>query len=548
MDCDLIIKDGRIVDGTGGPWFSGDVAIKGEKIVAVGRIGSVNSEEVIDAEGLTVSPGFIDVHCHSEQQLLVNPQADSLVRQGLTTVINGVCGFSAAPIKKEHAYLYGLEEYITTNFSLGDYSNLLEGQGTAINAGSFVGHANCRVYAMGEDAWDRSSTDNELEEMKALVADAMEDGAFGLSTGLEYPPQTIITTDEIVELARVAARYGGIYATHVRSRDVKVVAATKEAIEIGERAGIAVEGSHWGARFPSDGKTKLIVELCEEARERGLDIAFDQVPWTTDEDGIGWCGCAMINPIVGGTEYTAKGREFTLEMLRDPEVVAHLKRDLPNRQYGPILAGTRGLLDTWDRLLLVHCEANPQYNMRNLREIGDMMGKDPFDALIDILLAEGENFDRVWGTVGFTTQWDTDFSLLHPLCSVTADTSNNAPYGPLSEEPVNESTTRAYGHFPYFFEKWVREDRLLTLEDAVRKCTGLPAQRVRIMDRGLLRPGMFADIVIFDPKTIKNKATWERPRRYPEGIRNVIVNGEVVVEDNDHTGALNGKVLRLNQP
>jgi N-acyl-D-aspartate/D-glutamate deacylase len=256
----------------------------------------------------------------------------------------------------------------------------------------------------------------------------------------------------------------------------------------------------------------------------------------------------MINPIIGGTEYTAKGREFTLEMLRDLEVVAHLKRDLPNRQYGPILAGTRGLLDTWDRFLLVHCEENPQYNMKNMREIGDMTGKDPFDALIDILLAEGENFKRVWGTVGFTTQWDTNFSLLHPHCSVTADTSNDAPYGPLSEEPVNESTTRAYGQFPYFFEKWVREDRLLTLEDAVLKCTGLPAQRVRLMDRGLLRPGMYADVVIFDPETIRNKATWEEPRRYPEGIRNVLVNGKVVIEENRHTGTLNGKVLRLNPP
>jgi N-acyl-D-amino-acid deacylase len=548
LDFDLVIRNGRIVDGTGGPWFDGDVAINGEKIAAVGGIGSADAEVVIDAEGLVVSPGFIDIHCHSEYTLFVNPQADSLVRQGLTTVINGVCGGSPAPVKKEHAHIYGLEEHIDADFSLGDYNRVIEGQGVAINAGAFVGLENCRIWAMGMDAWDRSPTGEELEEMKTLVAEAMEDGAFGLSTGLEYPPQTIVTTDEIVELAKVTATYGGIYATHIRSRDVKVVAAAEEAIEIGERAAIAVEGSHWGARFPSDGKTKFIVELCEEARKRGLDIAFDQVPWTTDEDGIGWCGCAMINPIIGGTEYTAKGREFTLEMLRDPEVVAHLKRDLPNRQYGPILAGTRGLLDTWDRFLLVHCEANPQYNMRNLREIGDMMGKDPFDALIDILLAEGENFDRVWGTVGFTTQWDTDFSLLHPLCSVTADTSNDAPYGPLSEEPVNEATTRAYGHFPYFFEKWVREDRLLTLEDAVRKCTGLPAQRVRIMDRGLLRPGMFADIVIFDPKTIKNKATWERPRRYPEGIRNVIVNGEVVVEDNDHTGALNGKVLRLNQP
>jgi N-acyl-D-amino-acid deacylase len=383
-------------------------------------------------------------------------------------------------------------------------------------------------------------------DMMRLVAEAMVDGAFGLSTGLEYPPQTIVETDEIVELAKVAGRYGGIYSTHIRSRDIKVVAATKEAIEIGERACISVEGSHFGTRFPSDGKTKLIVELVEAARERGLDMAFDQVPWTTDEEGISWCGSTMVSPIVSGSKFTDKGKQISLDMLKDPKVVEFLKKDLPNRQYGPILAGTRGLLDTWDRFLLVHCEKNPQYNMRNLKEIGEMMDKDPFDALIEILIAEGENFDRVWGTVGFTSQWDTDFSLLHSFCSVTIDATNDAPYGSLSKEPVTEIISRAYGQFPYFIEKWVLEDRLLTLEDAIWKCTGLPAQRVRIMDRGLLRPGMYADIMIFDPKKIKNKSTWEKPRQYPEGISKVIVNGSIVVEDNSHSGSLKGKILRLN--
>jgi len=525
----------------------GDVAIAGEKIQSIGRLRSVEADIVINAEDKVVSPGFIDIHCHAERQLLVNPQADSLVRQGVTTVINGVCGFSAAPIKREHLHLFGLGEERLGWSTFDEYYSQLEESGVALNTGSFVGLANCRISAMGEDAWDRSPKERELEEMKGLVVEAMEDGAFGLSTGLEYPPQTIVETDEIVELAKVASRYGGTYSTHIRSRDVKVVAATKEAIEIGERASVPVEGSHFGTRFPSDGKTKFIVELVDAARERELDIAFDQVPWITDEGGIGWCGCSMVSPIVSGSKFTDKGKQITLEMLKDPEVVDFLKKDLPNRQYGPILAGTRGFLDTWDRFLLVHCEKNSQYNGRNLKEIGEMMGKDPFDALIEILVAEGEDFDRVWGAVGFTSQWDTDFSLLHPFCSVAIDATNDAPYGPLSKLPITETTTRAYGQFPYLFEKWVREDRLLTLEDAVRKCTGLPAQRVRIMDRGLLRPWMRADIVIFDPKKIKNKATWAEPRQYPEGISKVFVNGSVVVDENSHSGSLKGKVLRLNK-
>jgi N-acyl-D-amino-acid deacylase len=235
-------------------------------------------------------------------------------------------------------------------------------------------------------------------------------------------------------------------------------------------------------------------------------------------------------------------------MLKDPQVIRFLKEDLHNRQYGPILAGERGLLDTWDRVLLIHCEKNPQYNGKNMREIGEMMGRDPFNALIEILVAEGEDYRKVWGAVGITSLWDTNFSLLHPHCSVTADASNDAPYGPLSQQPITETTTRAYGQFPYFFEKWVREDRALTLEEAVRKCTGLPAQRTRLTNRGLLRPGMHADIVVFDMRTISNRSTWDEPRQYPEGIHKVLVNGRLVIDQDQHTGALAGKVLRLNSP
>jgi len=544
---DIAIRGGRIVDGTGGSWFIGDVAVSGERIAKIGKVDPREANSIVDASGMVVSPGWVDIHCHSDISILINPQADSLVRQGITTILNGVCGTSAAPRSREYAYLFEENKIVKpdwTNFD--EYFGRIEKQGVSINVGSFVGLGNCRIAAMGEAAWDRTPTEGELDRMKMLVEEAMQQGAFGLSTGLEYQPQTIVRTEEIIELAKVAGKYGGIYATHIRSRDVKVVEAAEEAIEIGEKAGIPVEGSHFGARFPSDGKTKHLVDLCLEARRRGADIAFDQIPWTMDEDGVGWCGGDLASIITWGSKYTAKGRKVTLDMLKDPKVVEFLKRDLHNRQYGPILAGSRGLLDSWDRVRLAHCEQNPQYNGMNLREIGKMTGKDPFDALIDILVAEGEDFERIWGAVGITSQWDTDFSLLHPLSSVTIDSGIDAPYGPLAEEPVFESTTRAYGQFPYFFEKWVRKERLLTLEDAVRKCSGLPAQRVRIMDRGLLRPGMFADIVVFDHRKIGNRATLENPRQYPSGIKKVLVNGSIVVDSEEHTNRLSGKILRLN--
>ncbi|MCK4439001.1 amidohydrolase family protein, partial [Candidatus Bathyarchaeota archaeon] len=486
-----------------------------------------------------------DVHSHSDFSLLVNPEADSFIRQGVTTVFNGNCGMSAAPLNeetKEH-----IEEARGVNvdwLSTAEYFSVIESGGVAINLATFTGLSNLLTSAMGMDAYDRPPTEEEVEAMKKMLTQAMTEGSYGLSSGLEYDPQTLVDTETLVELCRVVAGYGGIYATHIRSRDVKVVEAAKEAVAIGERSGVYVEGVHWGARFPSDGKTKHIVDLFDAARERGLDVGFNQVPWTMDEDGIGWCGCGLIDPIIIGSKYIKKGGEFTYEMLKDPEVIEYLRRDLPNRQYGPILAGRRGLLDTWDRFLVAHCEKSPEYNGMNLKQIGQQMGKAPFDALIDILVKEGEGFERAWGAVGITSRWDTDFSLLHPNCSVVIDSGNDSPRGPLSEEPVGELTTRAYGQYPYFFEKWVREDRALSLEEAVRKCTGLPAQRMRVMDRGLIRPGQRADIMIWDPQEIRNNATWMNPRVYPSGISKVFVNGALVVEDNEHTGALKGEVLR----
>jgi len=373
-----LIKNGKVVDGTGSPWFKGDVAISTGKITQVGKLDPKDYDMVIDADGLVVSPGIIDIHSHSDYSLLVNPEADSFIRQGITTVFNGNCGGSAAPLNESAREFFEERRGVSIDWlSTAEYLSTMESRGVAINSATFTGLGNLLVSAMGMDAYDRPPTDEELEQMKRMLKQAMDEGSYGLSSGLEYDPQTLIDTDALVELCRIVAGYGGIYATHIRSRDVKVVEAAKEAAEIGERSGVIVEGVHWGARYPSDGKTKHIVDLFDAARERGLDVGFNQVPWTMDENGVGWCGCGLIEPIIIGSKYIKKGAEFTYEMLKDPEVIEYLRGDLPNRQYGPILAGTRGLLDTWDRFLVAHLENSPEYNGMNLKQIGQEMGKAP---------------------------------------------------------------------------------------------------------------------------------------------------------------------------
>lgn len=342
-----MIRNGRVVDGTSSPWFRGDVAFSSGKITRVGNLNPEDFDEVIDAGGLVVSPGIIDIHSHSDFSLLMNPEADSFIRQGVTTVFNGNCGMSAAPLNEEAKEHIEEARGVSVDWlSTAEYFSVIESRGVAINLATFTGLSNLLTSAMGMDAYDRPPTEEEVEAMKGMLTQAMTEGSYGLSSGLEYDPQTLVDTETLVELCRVVAGYGGIYATHIRSRDVKVVEAAKEAVAIGERSGVYVEGVHWGARFPSDGKTKHIVDLFDAARERGLDVGFNQVPWTMDEDGIGWCGCGLIEPIIIGSKYIKKGGEFTYEMLKDPEVIEYLRRDLPNRQYGPILAGRRGLLDT----------------------------------------------------------------------------------------------------------------------------------------------------------------------------------------------------------
>ncbi|MCD6530155.1 D-aminoacylase [Candidatus Bathyarchaeota archaeon] len=535
---DLIIKDGFVVDGTGNPWVKTDVGVKTGKIVKVGRINKAEGDRVIDASGLIVCPGFIDIHDHSEFHILANPQAESKVRQGVTTQLNGNCGSSAAPLIGE-----ALEQARKTAEPIGvkvdwstlaEYNAKLERQGVAINVASLVGYNTVRLGVMGYE--DRPPSEEELEEMKRIVAQAMEDGAFGMSTGLDkgLVPGCFTTTEELIEVARVVAKYGGFYASHIRNRQERIIEAAKEAIRIGEEAGIPVQISHYNPRYPDDDKMPECLKLLDEARRRGIDVTCDAIPPTL-ENGWHWAVGVLATQVLPNWAYEG-GLEKTLERLRDPKTREKMKKD-NDPLWGVCKEGR------WDRVKILQCEKNPELRGKTIQEIAEMKGVDPLDAAYDILLAEGKGLTKVY-ILGTSTREETVYQVLkHPACSIQSDRRVHAPYGPLAKvmtEPL------AYGCFPRAIQLLVKEKKLLTLEDAIRKMTSLSARRMELRDRGLLREGFWADITIFDFKRIRERGTLEKPAQYPEGIEYVIVNGEIVVDKGEHTGKLPGKVLRKN--
>ena len=533
---DIVIKDGFVVDGAGNPWIKIDVGIKDGRISYIGKIDGSEGDYVIDASGLIVSPGFIDIHDHSEFPILANPQAESKVRQGVTTQLNGNCGFSAAPLKGEAVdYARKIAEPIGVEVdwsTFAEYNAKLERQGIAINVGNLVGNSLLRLSVMGYE--NRPPNRDELEEMKALVAEAMEDGVFGMSTGLDkgLVPGCFSTTEEIIELAKIVAKYGGFYTSHIRNRQERIVEATKEAIHIGEEAGLPVHISHWNPRYPDDDKMPICMKLLEEARARGLDVTCDAIPPTL-EKGWHWAVGPLSTQVLPEWAYEG-GLDKTLERLRDPEIREKMKRD-NDPLWGVCKEGR------WDRVKLFQCEKSPELRGKTIQEIADMKGVDPLDAAYDILLAEGRGFPLIH-ILGTSTREETVCKALkHPVCSIQSDRRVHAPYGPLAKvrtEPL------AYGCFPRVFQLLVKEKKLFTLEEAVRKMTSLSAQRMGLRDRGLLREGFWADVTIFDFKRIRERGTLENPAVYPEGIEYVIVNGEIVIEKGEHTGKLPGKVLK----
>jgi dihydroorotase/N-acyl-D-amino-acid deacylase len=529
---DILIQSGRIMDGTGNPWYMGDIGIANDRIVAIGKLSGTTAKRVIDAKGMVVSPGFIDMLGQSETALLIDNRSISKLAQGITTEITGEGG-SIAPNNANtiaaaqpllDAYHLKIDWY-----TLDDYWQRLSKKGTPINIGTYVGAAQVREAVLGDV--DRAPTAAELEKMKALVAQAMQQGAMGISTALIYPPGFYAKTDELIELAKVAAQYGGIYATHMRSEGLNEVAAVREALRIGEEANIPVEIFHLKVSGKSRaGKMIEIVRMIQDARNNGQDVTADMYPYLAGATAL----ASSLPPWVADG-----GMDKLLARLRDPAVRQRIKTEMTS-------TGER----TWENLYLdagdapgvmVSSVVNPElkkFTGKTVAEIAEAQKKDPLDALMDFVLAD----KGLTGALYFiASEDDLQTGLRQPWTSIGLDANEMSMDGALFEPHAHP---RTFGSMPRFLGHYVRDLQLIPLEQAIRKITSLPAQREHLVGRGLLKEGFFADITIFDPGSITDKATYTEPAQLSEGVKCVLVNGQVAFENGKVTGVMGGKALK----
>lgn len=523
---DIIIKNGIVYDGSGDPWVRVDIGVEGEKISKMGKLAE-KAEKVIDAQGLVVSPGFIDAHSHSDTNMFVNPKMESFIRQGVTTQVCGNCGGSAAPITDmgmTYAKGRARANVPITWHSMAEYMKKVDENGTSMNIVTYVGQATVRTDVMG---WElRKASKPEIEEMKKLVGEAMKDGAFGLSTGLYYSPGGFADTQEVIELAKVAAKYGGIYHTHIRGESAMVLDSVKEAITIGQKAKIPVMIAHHKAYGPK--YWPLIndtLKTIEDARQSGLEVSYNVYGYTFGSTSLG----AML-------PYWAHegGRDKLIARAKDPVTRKRIKRDMKKGVPG---WESHVKATGWDTVTIAYYPAKESYEGKTIQQIADNEGRDPYDLALDMLVA-GERASILIGGQG---EEDRRKVLTSRYSMIGSDGSALAPYGELGK---GKNHPRNYGCFPRIFGRYVREWGVLTPEEAIRKMTSYCALKHRIFDRGILRPGAYADIVVFDEKTINDTSTVEEPYTYPTGIKYVIVNGKVTIENGEHTGALAGKMLR----
>lgn len=524
---DILIRNGRVIDGTGNPWFRADVVVQGSRIQYVGRDRGRSAEgasRVIDAGGMCVCPGFIDIHAHPDLTILHKDVQDYKLRQGITTEVGGNCGFTAAPLNPQtEEQLRRYVAFITPPSgvswqwrSFGDYLGVVSDSGPATNMAPLIGHGTVRIAVMGFD--QRTPTPSELEEMKGLVEEAMQAGAFGFSTGLVYVPGTFAETQEIVELAKVASRHGGIYATHMRNEGDYLIESIQEAIEVGRQADMPVQISHHKASGKANhGKVRESLALLARTREEGLDITGDQYPYHA-----------------ASTTLQALLPSWAQEGGVDQVVMRLKDRDTRERIRGELLAasGENRMGATLDNTLIssLVSQNNQRLIGHSITEISDLRNQDPTDVVFDLLVEER----CAVGMVAFSmSEEDVRTVMTHPTTIVGTD----GLYSPGNPHP------RVYGTYPRILGRYVREEHLLTLEEAVRKMTSFPAQKLGLSNKGVLRPGADADIVIFDPETVIDRATFQQARQYPEGIEYVLVNGEVCVEGGQFNGRTAGRVL-----
>ncbi|HEY8919335.1 MAG TPA: D-aminoacylase [Chitinophaga sp.] len=497
--CDVLIRNGRIVDGTGNSWFYGDVAVKEGKIIAVGKLSGYSATKTIDAQKMIVAPGFIDVHGHVESGIFERPTADNYIYDGVTTIVTGNCGSSADDLQKFFSRVDSLH--------------------AGINIASLVGHNTVRAQVMHRD--NRAPTLAEQQQMDTLVAKAMQDGAVGFSTGLIYIPGAFSKTDEVVELAKSAAQYNGVYASHIRNEENKVVDAVNEAINIGRSANMPVEISHFKVSGKANwGRSNEILGLVQQARKEGWDVTIDQYPYTASSTNL---GVRLPDWALAGGQDSINAR------LHNAATRAQIKKEMLDQLHSY-------KYKNYSYCVVAYYSADTSFNGKSITDINKLMGrksnaKHEAETIMDMVEKGGAQM-----VYHGMNEEDVRYIMQYPFCMVGADAGVPTP-GKGMPHP------RAYGTNARILGKYVREAKLIPLEEAIRRMTSLAAQKFQLKDRGLLREGMAADIVIFDDQTIDDKATFEVPHQYSNGMQYVLVNGQLELENGRHTGLRSGTPL-----
>ncbi|MBL8697084.1 MAG: amidohydrolase family protein [Alphaproteobacteria bacterium] len=525
MSLDLVIRNGTLFDGTGKPPVQADIAVAGGRIAAIGRIDERGGTE-IDAQGLNVAPGFIDIHSHSDYTLLRDPRAVSAVKQGVTLEVIGNCGFGCAPLRDPvlaRNAIYGFDEGMPLAWrGVGEYLERLEKAKPAINVAMLVPNGQLRLAAIGIE--DRPADAKELDQMAGLLADGLAEGAHGYSTGLEYPAERAAPESEITQLARVAARTDALYATHTRDRDHKAVEAIEEAVRTAEHAGVRLQVSHLLPRVTAGGMLERSIETVATARARGLDAAFDMHTRRY--------GTTFLNTILPPWA-TRDGREALRAHLDSAESRARMKG------YPSIIAA-----GGWDRIVLLDNPTVPEFSRRTFGDVGRELGRDPHDVAFDVLMREIDHLHRPMVII-LCYEEDAQAAIFsHPLCMPGSDATTLAPDGPLAGATFHG----AYSWAAWFWRFTVKQRRVLSPEEAIHRLTALPASVMRLGDRGVLREGAAADIAVFDPDRFAERATTFEPNQLAEGMMHVVVNGSLALRDGRLTGERGGAVLRRRAP
>lgn len=523
---DVIIKNGLVFDGSGAPGISTDLGIKGNKITAIADFSTATADQVIDAKGSAVSPGFIDIHTHTDIGLLVNPRAESKIHQGVTTEVAGNCGDSPFPIgennfeeiNKNLFERYGIE---LTWRDINGFFNALQEKQVSINYASFTGHGDLRSFVVGKN--DIEPTSDQLKQMKKILAESMEQGSFGLSTGLEYAPGSYAKTDELIELCKVVSKENGVYATHIRNEDDRVEEAIEEALLICRKANVSTEISHLKACNQNNWhKVDHILEMIETAVKSGNPVHADRYPYIAYGTGL-----TVFLPL-----WSRQGEtEEILVRLRDKKLLPEIKAYADNRGAG---------IGGWDRVVINSCFSakNKGWEGKSIQDCSEATSKEPFEFIKDILIEERNRVD----IVGFAMNEDNLKKVFsHPLVMIGSDGSAVSPQGKLSE---GKPHPRYYGTFPRVLGKYCREEKIFDLATAIKKMTSMPADKLGLKNRGYLKKGYCADITIFNPETVIDNATFVNPHQFPSGIEYVIVNGKMTVKNGKHTGEVAGEILR----